>query len=467
MEPEAREVARGHRYVEQQAEPRATLAPSPHHRLERDPLVGQVAPQRVGHADPTHAIDPLATGAVRHAGGGRGAGWRPRARASRARERSSRRRSGVARRPLLVVGARGGQAVLALEQRAQQVGQRGDDVVGLGLDGLERGPRRRPPRAGPRRARRTPRSVRSSGSSSAPLSGATPPGSKRARAPDPQLVGMAAHRLLELVLAAREHELGAEHRQPQPLGLAVEVRRGADCVLLEEAAQVDRLGLVVGVPVVVVGLALQRPRRSAARSGRRCRPRAGAAASGAGPGRRSLTEPEVEVEQPLEGLGVVGALDRASPAARRAPPRGRRGPRARPRSSASRPSAVDTRTPVLAQQPDEVDRGRGPRRAPQWSCAAACRGVGVRAGARRRVAVRARARCSRTFVRVAVVLDHHAERLLDQLGREARRARARPAPAPSRASRRCSAPCAARARACRWIVRHELRGQPVGRSRAP
>lgn len=51
-EPEAREVARGERDVQEDDQARALVAAPPHHRLERHALVAQVRSQRPGHVDP-------------------------------------------------------------------------------------------------------------------------------------------------------------------------------------------------------------------------------------------------------------------------------------------------------------------------------------------------------------------------------------------------------------------------------
>ena len=115
----------------------------------------------------------------------------------------------------------------------------------------------------------------------------------------PKSLGLAAHRGLERLLAAREHELRTEHRQPQPLGLAVQVGGGADVVLPEELAQVDRLRLVVGMAALVVEpLALEVLAEAQLGGGASPAVVVGMEMGGAGPA--LVPEPEVEVEQPLE-----------------------------------------------------------------------------------------------------------------------------------------------------------------------
>ena len=83
-------------------------------------------------------------------------------------------------------------------------------------------------------------------------------GVERARALHAQLVGHARQRVLQRVGVALEHEVLAEDREPQPLGLAVDVVRRAQLVLGQEAAQVDGLRVLVGVAAVLLGrLALE------------------------------------------------------------------------------------------------------------------------------------------------------------------------------------------------------------------
>ena len=187
--------------------------------------------------------------------GGRGGGWLVSSSRWSAARRSAAVRRGGGRPPSPSLARRPPGGPGARSSDAQQVGQRGDDVLGLASMAW-------------RRLSSTPWSRRSSTSSvSSCWSGraAAPrrhsPGprrrGRRSGRAGPGAGGCGAHRGLELVLRARENEVRAEHREPQPLGLAVEVRRGADVVLVEEAAQVDRLGLVVGVATPVVGLALR------------------------------------------------------------------------------------------------------------------------------------------------------------------------------------------------------------------
>ncbi len=189
---------------------------------------------------------------------------------------------------------------------------------------------------------------------------------ERPRAPHPQLVGHALHGLLQRVLAARQHQLGAEHREPQALGLAVDVAVGAQLLLLEEAAQVDRARRLVRV-LVVERVALQVLAEAQLGGASAVLVLVGVAGDGAASARRADLEPEVEVEQPVEGRDVLGALDqrraqacRARPRGRRGPPaqgaRARRGPRPARRAAGARAAAGRSRrsgAPLSAR-----DRGR-------------------------------------------------------------------------------------------------------------
>ncbi len=200
----------------------------------------------------------------------------------------------------------GRQAALPLEQRLEQLGHRAQDVVGLRRDGLQellvdaelaqvvdelRERRRREVdgqllRAGLRR---------------------DAAGVERACALHAQLVGHARERVLQRVGVALEHEVLAEDREPQPLGLAVDVVRGAQLVLGQEAAQVDGLRVLVGVAAVLLGrLALEVLPQPQLRG---CAPALVDVRVHRRRRRRLRSQPEEEVEEPVVGLDVLGGLD--------------------------------------------------------------------------------------------------------------------------------------------------------------
>lgn len=243
-------------------------------------------------------------------------------------------------------------ALLALHQRAQQLRQRRQDLLGARGDRLDE------PLVDLHRAQLVEellelgrRDVDGELLRAALLR--HPARRVRACAADAELVGHALHRLLEGVLAAREHELGAEDGEPQALGLAVHVGPRADLILLEEAAKVRRRRLVVGVALVLERVPLEVLAEAqlgrghpavavgVAREPRRRRP-------------RRLDEPEVEVEEPVEGLGVLARLDERG-AQRVADHLAVGEPDLAQRPHRVEPLRRGHAQPVAAQQADELD----------------------------------------------------------------------------------------------------------------
>ena len=175
---------------------------------------------------------------------------------------------------------------------------------------------------------------------------------------------------------AESISLGAEHREPQALGLAVDVAVGAQLLLLEEAGG-GRSALVASCECSASAPAGRPP------GPRRSRSSVGAPAvlvpRWVWPAHRRrlrlgvALQPEVEVEQPVEGLNVLGALDQRRPegvahgrsvgeAHAAAGPRARQGPRrGRPASRCSRrkPYEVDSPGAPLSARDRGCVRDRG------------------------------------------------------------------------------------------------------------
>jgi hypothetical protein len=305
VQPEPCDVPRGEAHVAQHDEARARLAAAAQHRLERDALVPEVAPEGVRQADapdaialqppPPRAVDLASQAPHRRLelallGGGQV-------------EQRAKRAPG---RRVVAVGRLLLQPAPALEQRLEQLGHRAQDVVGLRghrLDELlvDAELAQVVHELGERRSGQVDRQL---------LGARVRCDAARGERPRPlhaKLVGHPRERILEGVGVALEDEVLAEHGQAQPLRLPVDVVRRAQLFLGQEAAQVDGLRVLVGVAAVL-------PRRLALEVLAQAELGRGAAALvhvrvHLGRGRGLRPQAEEQVEQAVVGLDVLATLD--------------------------------------------------------------------------------------------------------------------------------------------------------------